>query len=136
MKFINPPNWKSPKGYNNGVLCPPNASLLFIAGQVGWNENEKMEEGFLNQFRKALQNVVTVVETAGGNRSDLARLIFYVTDKKEYSNHLKEVGLHYRDVVGKHFPVMTLVEVKSLLEENALIEIEAIAVISNQNRES
>ena len=131
MKFINPPHWKSPKGYNNGVLCPPGGSILFIAGQVGWDEKEVMQEGFVHQFRRALQNVVAVVEEAGGNASDIVRLTMYITDRKLYLDHLKEIGEAYRAVIGKHFPAMAMVEVNALMEEQAMVEIEGTAVIPN-----
>lgn len=131
LKFINPPNWKKPKGYNNGVLCPPGGSLLFIAGQVGWDENEVMQKGFINQFKKALQNVVTVVEEAGGKSTDITRLTMYVVDKRFYLDHLEEIGVIYREVMGKHFPAMAMVEVKGLVEGDAMVEVEGTAVISN-----
>lgn len=131
MKFINPQQWKSPKGYNNGVLCPPGGSILFIAGQVGWDEQEVMQEGFVNQFRRALWNVVAIVEEAGGKASDIVRLTMYITDRKLYLDNLQEVGKAYRSVIGKHYPAMAMVEVNALMEADAMVEIEGTAVVRN-----
>ncbi|HET7153380.1 MAG TPA: RidA family protein [Candidatus Kapabacteria bacterium] len=129
MKFIDPKNWKAPKGYSNGVLCPPGGSALYIAGQVGWDEHGVFRDGFILQYRQALSNVVEVVLTAGGKTEDISRLVFYVTDKQEYLENIKEVGKIYREIMGKHFPAMALVEVNALLEDKALVEIEGNAVI-------
>jgi len=129
MKIIDPPDWKRPKGYSNGILCPPGGSLLFISGQVGWDKNEQMQEGFLLQYRQALGNVMRIVMEAGGAATDITRLTFYVVDKREYFTHIIEVGKIYREIMGKHFPAMAVLEVKSLMEESALIEIEGTAVI-------
>ncbi len=129
MKTVNPRDWKQPKGYSNGILCPPGGAILFIAGQIGWDEQERIAEGFLPQFRQALANVVAVVSEAGGAATDITRLIFYLTDKRQYLENMKNVGEMYREIMGRHYPAMAMVEVKSLIENAAMIEIEGTAVI-------
>lgn len=129
--YINPESLGAPLGYSNGVLTEAGGRLLFIAGQVGWNQQQQIVSADLvEQFDRALANVVTVLTAAGGNPEQIARLIIYVTDKNEYRARMKEIGERYRGQMGKHFPAMVLVEVKSLLEDAAKIEIEGIAVLS------
>lgn len=130
FKLINPENLGAPRGYSNGVLTNAPGGLLFVAGQVGWDENQTIvSEDFVAQFDRALANVITVVTAAGGRPEQIARLVLYVTDKNEYQRSLKEVGDSYRARLGKHFPAMVLVEVKGLLDDNAKVEIEGIAVL-------
>lgn len=127
--FINPETLAPAKGYSNGVLMPP-GSLLFVAGQIGWDRHENLVANtFVLQFRQALQNVLDVVVAAGGGAESIARLTMYTTDKQAYLADLKAVGSAYREVLGRHFPAMALVEVADLVEDGALIEIEATAVI-------
>jgi enamine deaminase RidA (YjgF/YER057c/UK114 family) len=129
IKIINPPELGSPRGYSNGILAT-GGSLLFVAGQVGWTGDQKIiSDDFVEQFEQALINIQTVVRTAGGNVGKVVRLTIYVTDKQEYQEKIRSVGEAYRRVMGKHFPAMTLVEVKSLLEPSAKVEIEATAII-------
>jgi enamine deaminase RidA (YjgF/YER057c/UK114 family) len=129
MKIINPEALGQPIGYNNGLLFS-GGSLLFIAGQVGWDKEHRIvSDDFADQFAQALENVLAVVREAGGSAENIARLLIFVTDKDEYASRLRDVGSAYRELMGKHFPAMTLVEVKSLLERLAKIEIEALAVI-------
>ncbi len=128
--FINPESLGPPRGYSNGVLTEPGGRLLFIAGQVGWDENQNIVgDGLVEQFDRALANVVAVVTEAGGKADQIARLTIYVTNKLDYRTRLVEIGERYRARMGKHFPAMVLVEVKSLLEDGAKIEIEGIAVL-------
>ena len=128
--FINPESLGPPRGYSNGVLTEPGGRLLFIAGQVGWNENQNIVgDDLVEQFARALANVVAVVTEAGGKADQIARLTIYVTNKLDYRTRLVEIGERYRARMGKHFPPMVLVEVKSLLEDGAKIEIEGIAVL-------
>ena len=128
--FINPETLGRPRGYSNGVLAEGGGALLFIAGQIGWNERQEMVgDDFVAQFDCALSNVLAVVREAGGSPEQLARLVVYVTDKREYRARLAELGACWRARMGRHFPAMALVEVKSLLEDDAKVEIEAIAVI-------
>ena len=128
--FINPTSLGRPRGYANGVLAPPGGSLLFIAGQIAWDEGQQIVSAdFVAQFERALANVLAVVNEAGGTPDGIARLVVYVTDKKEYCARQSEIGECWRKLLGRHFPAMALVEVKSLLEDDAKVEIEAIAVI-------
>jgi enamine deaminase RidA (YjgF/YER057c/UK114 family) len=132
FKLINPESLGAPKGYSNGVLADAAGRLLFVAGQIGWNNEQTIvSESFVEQFDRALANVVTVVTEAGGTPQQIARLVIYVTNKREYIDHREEVGQVYRRHLGKHFPAMALVEVKSLLADEAKVEIEAIAVLSS-----
>ena len=128
--IINPESLGAPRGYSNGLLANAGGKLLFIAGQVAWNQNQQIvSKDFVDQFDKALENVVTVVSAAGGEPGNIARLVIYVTDKREYIARTKEVGEYYRQHMGKHFPAMVLVEVRGLLDDAAKVEIEGIAVL-------
>ena len=128
--FINPQSLGASRGYSNGILADGGGKLLFVAGQIGWNDEQTLvSDAFVEQFDQALANVLTVVSAAGGTADDIMRLVIYVTDKDEYKAHLREVGERYRKHMGKHFPAMVLVEVKSLLDDAAKVEIEAIAVM-------
>lgn len=104
---------------------------MFIAGQIGWNEDQKIvSTDLVEQFDRALANLISVVEQAGGSPERIARLVIYVTDKNEYKSRMKEIGVRYRERMGKHFPAMVLVEVKGLLDDEAKVEIEGIAALS------
>ena len=130
MKAINPESLGAPKGYSNGMLAPPGGKLLFVAGQVGWGTGQTVVEGgFVPQFAQALANVMTVVSAAGAKVEDVARLTIYVVAKRQYKADPKAVGAAYRAVLEKHFPAMALLEIKSLLDPEAVVEIEATAVI-------
>jgi enamine deaminase RidA (YjgF/YER057c/UK114 family) len=132
LEIVLPEGWPRPHGYSNGVLAPAGSRLLFIAGQVGWDETETLVDGgFVDQFEQALRNVVEVVEAAGGSREDLVRLTLYVTDRREYLDCLEEVGDAYRRVMGRHYPAMALLEVAALLEAGARVEIEGTAALTN-----
>jgi enamine deaminase RidA (YjgF/YER057c/UK114 family) len=128
--FINPESLGAPHGYANGVLTEAGGRLLFVAGQIGWDENQKIcGDDLVKQFDQALANVISVVIEAGGKPEQIARLVIYVTDKNEYKTRMKEIGERYRSRMGKHFPAMVLVEVAGLLEDIAKIEIEATAIL-------
>jgi enamine deaminase RidA (YjgF/YER057c/UK114 family) len=132
FKLINPESLGAPKGYSNGVLAEAGGKLLFVAGQIGWNNMQTIvSKNFVEQFDRALANVIAVVSEAGGSPQQIARLVIYVTDKTEYLDRRDEVGQAYRERLGKHFPAMVLVEVKSLLDDEAKVEIEAIAVLNS-----
>jgi enamine deaminase RidA (YjgF/YER057c/UK114 family) len=132
FKLINPESLGAPKGYSNGVLTEAGGRLLFVAGQLGWNDEQRIvSENFVEQFDRALANVITVVTETGGSPQQIARLVIYVTNKREYIDRRDEVGQAYRAHLGKHFPAMVLVEVKSLLDDAAKVEIEAIAVLNS-----
>lgn len=130
LKFINPASLGPPRGYSNGVVTEPGARLLFIAGQVGWTEQQKISSAdFVEQFDRALANVLSVIAQAGAKPEQIARLVIYVTNKKEYQARRREIGERYRARMGKHFPTMVLLEVKSLLDDDAKVEIEAVAIL-------
>ena len=128
-EMLNPGNWKRPSGYANAVVAQ--GRMVFVAGQVGWNpEKETFEtDKFHAQVRQALANVRDALAAAGASPVHLVRLTWYVTDKQRYLDELREVGLAYRDIIGKVFPAMSLVRVADLLEDRALVEIEATAVV-------
>jgi enamine deaminase RidA (YjgF/YER057c/UK114 family) len=131
FEVIDPVALGRPRGYSNGLLAPAGGRVLFVAGQVGWNERQQLVgEGFAAQFEQALSNVLAVVREAGGAPSDLGRLTLYVVDKREYQATLAEVGAAYRRLMGNHFPAMALLEVSGLLEPGARVEIEGTAVLA------
>ena len=130
IQIINPVALGEPSGYSNGVLAQPVGALLFIAGQIGWNkDHEIVSDDLVEQFDKALENLVYVVKAAGGEARHLVRLAIYVTDQDEYLNRKDEIGEAYRKHMDKHFPTMILVQVAALVEEGAQVEIEGTAVI-------
>jgi len=130
FEFVNPESLGAPRGYANGVLTDAGGRLLFIAGQIAWDANQQIVgDDMVEQFDRALANVLTVLTEAGGHQEQMARLIIYVTDKNEYRDRMKEIGERYRGRMGKHFPAMVLVEVNSLLEDRAKIEIEGTALL-------
>jgi enamine deaminase RidA (YjgF/YER057c/UK114 family) len=127
---INPDGWPRPSGYSNGVLAE--GRFLAIAGQIGWNERrELVGDTLLEQATQALRNITAVLSAAGGTPMNLVRLTWYVTDKAAYCAVLPELGAAYKDILGNVYPAMTLVQVADLLEEGALVEIEATAVLPN-----
>lgn len=129
MKIVNLSSLGKPHGYSNGILYSQ-GQILFVSGQIGWDSSHTLASGLTAQFAQALRNALDVVREAGGNPESIGRLTMYVTNKQEYLRSRKEIGEAYRSVMGKHFPAMSLVVAKDLLEEGALIEIEVTAVIS------
>ena len=128
LRPVNPPGWARPKGYSNGVVG--RGSLVFVAGQVGWNAQEQFEsDDFVEQVRQALANTVAVLAAAGAKPEHIARMTWYVLDKKEYVARIAEIGAAYRDIIGRSFPALTLVEVGALVADRARVEIESTAVI-------
>jgi enamine deaminase RidA (YjgF/YER057c/UK114 family) len=125
---VNPPGLAKPRGYSHGMIGT--GTLLFVAGQIGSNGTGRMvSSDFVAQFAQALDNVLAVVREAGGEPTSVARLTIYVTDKDLYRSRLQDVGRAYRDRMGRHYPAMALLETRSLLEDEALVEIEATAVL-------
>lgn len=130
FKIINPEALGRPRGYNNGMLGPVGGRVLFVAGQVGWNEEQELVgEDFAAQFDQALANLLAVVREAGGTPSNIGRLTLYVVDRSEYQTALEQIGAAYRRLMGEHYPAMALVEVAGLLEPGARVEIEGTAVL-------
>jgi enamine deaminase RidA (YjgF/YER057c/UK114 family) len=128
MQSLNPAEWAKPKGYANGIAAE--GRLVFVAGQIGWTAEAKFEsDDLVDQTRQALRNIVRVLAEAGGRPEHIVRLTWYVIDKRDYMARNADLGKAYRDILGKHFPAMTLVQVAALLEDRAKVEIEATAVI-------
>ena len=128
VRVLQPPSWVPPKGYSNGIVA--RGTLVFVGGQVGWNGAQQFEsDDFVAQARQALANVVAVLAEAQAVPGDIVRMTWYVVDRDEYVSSYRALGAAYRDIVGRHFPVMTAVEVSALVEPRARVEIEATAVI-------
>lgn len=126
---VNPSTLAPPRGYSNGLVLPPGRTL-FVAGQIGWDAASKLVGPTMAaQFAQALRNVLDVVREAGGTPEHIGRFTIYVTDKRAYLSAAKEIGATYRELMGRHYPAMALVQVADLLEEGALVEIEATAVL-------
>ncbi len=125
---LQPSHWKPPLGYANAVLAA--GRTVYLGGQVGWNPEQVFEtDDFVGQVEQTLRNIVEILKEADAGPEHLVRLTWFVPDKREYQVRLGEVGQAYRRVIGRHFPAMSLVEVRSLLEEGAKVEIEATAVV-------
>ena len=134
MRILQPLAWARPKGFSNGIAVK-GGTTVYIAGQVGYTgQGEWQEKGFAGQFRQALQNLLEVLAEAGGRPEHLVRLTWYVLDKQEYLGSLKEVGAAYRELIGRHYPVMAVLQVSGLVEDAARLEIEATAVIPDAGR--
>jgi enamine deaminase RidA (YjgF/YER057c/UK114 family) len=130
MRIINPPSLTKPSGYSHGILAE-GGRVLCLAGQTGMDATGRITHpgDLVAQFGQALSNLKAVLDEAGGGMTDLVKLTIFVTDRKAYRNNLRALGEVYRSFVGKHYPTMTLVEVKGLFDDEALVEIEGIAVI-------
>ncbi len=127
-RIVQPPGWPRPRGYSNGMAA--RGELLAIAGQIGWDAQEKLvSPEFLPQFEQAMRNVVAVVEAAGGQPRHIISLTLYVLDKQAYIAGGARVGQIYRAAMGKHFPTMALVQVADLLEPGAVVEVQGLAVL-------
>jgi enamine deaminase RidA (YjgF/YER057c/UK114 family) len=128
VRILQPPDWMPPRGYSNGIAAT--GSAVFVAGQIGWNRDGQFEtDDFAGQVRQALQNVVAVLAEAGATPAQITRMTWYITDKREYLAAARDVGRAYREVIGAHYPAMTLVQVAALLEDRAKVEIEVTAVV-------
>jgi enamine deaminase RidA (YjgF/YER057c/UK114 family) len=127
-EFLSPTDWKPALGYSNGVAA--SGRMLFLGGMIGWNGQQEFEsDDFVEQAAQALRNIVEVLAEGGAGPEHLVRLTWYVTDRDEYAARQKELGRVYREIVGKHFPAMALVQVVALVERRAKVEIEATAVV-------
>lgn len=128
MKLLQPPGWEAPRGYANGVMA--RGALIFVGGQIGWNAQQQFEsDDFIAQTRQTLLNIRAVLEAGGAGPQHMVRMTWYVVDRLEYISRLQELGVVYREVMGKNFPAMTCVQVAGLVEERARIEIEVTAVL-------
>jgi enamine deaminase RidA (YjgF/YER057c/UK114 family) len=129
-RYFNPSSLAAPRGYNNGVLIAPATGVLFIAGQVGWTpDGQIVSDDFADQFDQALANIIDVAVAAGGTPESIGRLTIFVTSVSEYAAARTRIGERYRTRMGRHYPAMTLVEVRALLEPGAKVEIEALACV-------
>lgn len=126
-RAILPEGWPVPRGYANGMVAE--GRVLVTGGLVGWDEHGVFAEGFIAQLRRTFLNIRAVVEAGGGRIEDIVRMTWYVTDIEAYRDSLKELGPVYREVFGRHFPAMAVVQVVALVEREAMVEIEATAVI-------
>jgi|TARA_B110000902_G_C14096168_1_gene508853 enamine deaminase RidA (YjgF/YER057c/UK114 family) len=128
-KTLLPEGWVAPRGYSNGILTQ-GGQTIYIGGQIGWNTQAEFEtDDFVGQVRQTLQNVRDVLEAGGAGPEHMVRMTWYITDKQAYANNLRPIGQAYRDVMGKNFPVMSVVQVAALIEDRAQVEIEVTAVL-------
>ena len=128
LHCLQPDGWAAPRGFSNGVVAT--GRQLYVAGQIGWDAQQRLiPGGLVPQVRQALENIVTVLATGGARPEHLVRLTWYLTDRAAYLAAAKEIGTVYREVIGRHYPAMTAVEVSALMEAEAVVEIEATAVI-------
>jgi enamine deaminase RidA (YjgF/YER057c/UK114 family) len=129
MKILQPPGWAAPRGYSNGIAVK-GGTTVFVAGQIAFNsENVIQEKTFAGQFRQTLKNTLAVLAEAGGRPEHIVRMTWYIVDKKEYLGAIKEVGAAYRELIGRHYPAMAVVQVVALMEDQAKVEIETTAVV-------
>lgn len=128
MKILQPSKWARPRGYSNGVAAKGQA--IFVSGMIGWDSSCKVvSKDFVSQTRQALKNIVEVLAEAKATPANIVRMTWYVVDKKEYLGASKEIGAVYREIMGGHYPAMTAVQVASLMEDEARVEIEVTAII-------
>ncbi len=127
LTALQPPGWPAPRGYSNGMTG--RGRIVLVGGQIGWDEAGRFPDGLVAQTRLALLNILAVLKEAGGGPEHIGRLTWYVVDMAEYRASLRDLGPVYRDVMGRHFPAMALVQVVSLVEPAARVEIEATAII-------
>jgi enamine deaminase RidA (YjgF/YER057c/UK114 family) len=127
-KVLQPEGWVKPVGYSNGVAAE--GRLVFVAGQIGWNARGEFEtDDFVGQFRQCLKNIVAVLAEAGAEPAHITSMTWYFIDKQDYLTSLKAIGAAYREVIGRHYPAMTAMQVAALIEDRAKIEIQAMAVV-------
>ena len=128
-QHLHPSHWRRPHGYANGIAAA-SGRTLFLGGQVGWNAEQQLEsDDFVRQVEQTLRNIVAILAEAGAGPEHLVRLTWFVTDKREYLDNLPGVGAAYREVIGRHYPAMSLLQVVALVDDRAKVEIEATAVL-------
>jgi enamine deaminase RidA (YjgF/YER057c/UK114 family) len=128
MQMLQPPGWARPKGYSNGIVAT--GRMVFVAGQVGWDEQEVFRsDDLVAQVRQALTNIVAILAEAGAKPTDIVRMNWYLADSVEYNARLAEIGGVYRELIGRHFPAMTALQVAGFVENGAKIEIEVTAML-------
>jgi enamine deaminase RidA (YjgF/YER057c/UK114 family) len=127
-QFLHPAHWKATPGYSNGIAA--SGRMIFTGGMIGWTADQQFEtDDFVGQVRQALANIVAVLAEGGAGPEHIVRLTWYVTDKRDYLDSLRDLGRAYREVLGRHYPAMALVQVVALVEDRAKVEIEATAVV-------
>ena len=132
MQILQPPGWRRPAGYSNGIAAE--GRTVFVAGLVGWDENgEFQSDDFIAQTAQTLKNIVAVLAEAGAGPEHVTRMTWYITDKQEYIARQREMGEVYRDVMGRNYPAMAMLEVSALMEDRAKIEIETTAVVPHES---
>src|SRR5690242_18375539 len=129
QRILQPSSWPRPRGYSNGIAAA--GETIFLAGQIGWDTEGRFAAGLAAQVRQALDNIVTLLAEARAGPQHIVRLTWYVTDLRAYRASLSEVGVAYRSVMGRHFPTMSVIGVSGLVEQQALVEIEATAVVAH-----
>ena len=128
MKILHPPSWARPSGFSNGVAAK--GQMIFVSGMVGWDaEGKFVSNEFVEQARQALKNIVTVLAEAKAKPEHIARMTWYVVDRREYLAASKQLGAVYREIIGPHYPAMTAVQVTALIEDKARVEIEVTAML-------
>jgi enamine deaminase RidA (YjgF/YER057c/UK114 family) len=128
MQTLQPPDWAPPRGYSNGIAA--RGTTVFVGGQIGWNGRRQFEsDDFVAQAAQALRNVLAILAEAGGGPEHIARMNWYVTDKREYVASYRALGTAYREIMGRNFPAMTAVQVAALIEDRAKVEIEVTAMV-------
>ena len=127
MRVLQPAGWPRPKGYANGIVAE--GRQVYVAGQIGWDEQQKFPSTLAQQVRQALENIVAVLREADAGPEHVVRLTWYVTSRDEYYAELQQIGEAYREIMGRHFPTMAVVQVVALMEASAKVEIEATAVV-------
>jgi enamine deaminase RidA (YjgF/YER057c/UK114 family) len=132
VRVLQPPGWPRPRGYANGIAA--SGTLVFVAGQIGWDETGAFADRLGAQVEQALRNTVAVLAEAGAGPEHVARMTWYVTDRAEYLSSVRDIGAAYRAVMGRHFPAMAVVEVSALIEAAAKVEIETTAVVPETSR--
>jgi enamine deaminase RidA (YjgF/YER057c/UK114 family) len=131
VRTLQPPGWARPRGYANGIAADAGGTLVFVAGQIGWDaaSGEFPDRDLTGQVRRTLENVLAVLAETGGRAEHIVRLTWYVTNRADYLKKAREIGAVYREVMGGHYPAMAVVEVTALVEPKAKVEIEATAVV-------
>jgi enamine deaminase RidA (YjgF/YER057c/UK114 family) len=128
MEILQPPEWMKPRGYSNGIAA--SGRMVCVSGMIGWDaQGQFHSDDFAEQTRQALQNIVEVLAQANAKPEHIVRMTWYVVDKKEYVAAYKEIGVIYRELIGKHYPCMTAVQVAGLIEDRARVEIEVTAMV-------
>jgi enamine deaminase RidA (YjgF/YER057c/UK114 family) len=127
--ILQPPGWPRPKGYANGIAAH-GSRTIYVAGQIGWDENCQWQtDDLVGQVRQTLRNTLAVLKAGGAGPEHVVRMTWYITDKADYLHHAAQIGEVYRELMGKNYPAMAMVEVRALMEDRAKVEIETTAVV-------